>query len=222
MHVYVIEHIASGRVYVGKANNVAKRWAGHLSDARNGRGRYLASAIRKYGEAAFRIKNQFSFGSETDAFHAEMLAVRSLQSNLPGKGFNLDSGGLGGNVMTPETRAKMSLSGTRRASTPEAKASVSAVHKGKKKTPEAIAKTAAANRGRKNTQESLDNMSRAQKGRVLSTAHKEAIASGNRGRVVSEDVRQKISNALKGRPRTLEDRAKMVAGHAARTERQAA
>lgn len=53
--IYSITHRASGRVYVGSAVNIQRRWQVHLNDLRRGdhRNSYLQNAFRKYGEAAF-------------------------------------------------------------------------------------------------------------------------------------------------------------------------
>lgn len=110
MNVYIIEHIPSGRVYVGKANDVKKRWHRHIRNSKEGRGSYIHAAIRKYGVDEFRIKNVFSFGSESDAYKAEEMCVRFLRADKKGIGFNITSGGLGGRSVSAATREKMSKS----------------------------------------------------------------------------------------------------------------
>ncbi|HZR43797.1 MAG TPA: GIY-YIG nuclease family protein [Ktedonobacteraceae bacterium] len=53
--IYVIRHLESGKVYVGSANNISKRWSRHRKDLRAGThsNKHLQAAWTKYGEEAF-------------------------------------------------------------------------------------------------------------------------------------------------------------------------
>lgn len=108
-YVYVITHRASRRHYVGKTNDPAARWRSHLYSARGQkrRGFLLASAMRKYGPAAFSFVVVEEHESEEDAYEAERFWVEFLRSDVRGCGFNLESGGLGGKRMSATTRAKL-------------------------------------------------------------------------------------------------------------------
>lgn len=55
--IYSIRHGESGRVYVGSASNISKRWSRHRAELRNGTHRniHLQAAWAKYGEAAFEF-----------------------------------------------------------------------------------------------------------------------------------------------------------------------
>ncbi len=188
MNVYVIEHISSGRVYVGKANSVERRWTGHLSNARRGKAGYFNNAIRKYGEKDFRIITILRFHSEEAAYAAEVQWIEMLQASVRGKGFNLDNGGRGGQKRSAQTIAKMSESAKRMSA--ETRARMSAAHKGKKLSPaqiallrgrkrsqDAVDKTAASNRGKKRSPEQRARMSAAAKCRRAAPARSEATKS---------------------------------------------
>jgi group I intron endonuclease len=53
--IYAIRHLESGKVYVGSACNISKRWHRHKKDLRLGihRNKHLQAAWTKYGEEAF-------------------------------------------------------------------------------------------------------------------------------------------------------------------------
>ncbi len=53
--IYAIRHIESGKVYVGSASNISKRWSRHRKDLRMGihKNKHLQAAWSKYGEEAF-------------------------------------------------------------------------------------------------------------------------------------------------------------------------
>jgi group I intron endonuclease len=53
--IYAIRHLESGKVYVGSASNISKRWHRHKKDLRLGvhRNKHLQAAWIKYGEEAF-------------------------------------------------------------------------------------------------------------------------------------------------------------------------
>src|SRR5690349_12758627 len=53
--IYAIRHLESGKVYVGSASNISKRWHRHKKDLRLGihRNKHLQAAWTKYGEEAF-------------------------------------------------------------------------------------------------------------------------------------------------------------------------
>ncbi len=181
-NVYVIQHVPSGRVYVGKANDVKKRWKWHLADARRGKSTYLCAAIRKYGAKSFALVDVFPFPSEEEAYVAEVAWVKHLQANVSGHGFNSDSGGMGGKTASGATRAKMSAAGKGRAKSPEHRAKISASHMGKtfsietihrmsvsrkgwRMSPETRAKMSASRTGKKHSAETIEKMVAARKNR---------------------------------------------------------
>ena len=56
--IYAIKNLVNGKLYVGSATNLRRRWATHLSFLRRGihHGVLLQRAWNKYGEAAFRLE----------------------------------------------------------------------------------------------------------------------------------------------------------------------
>lgn len=56
--IYVIEHSASGKQYIGSSKSIRSRWHGHRDLLRKGKhhSRYLQNAWKKYGEGAFEFR----------------------------------------------------------------------------------------------------------------------------------------------------------------------
>jgi group I intron endonuclease len=107
--IYVIEHVASKRRYVGQTiKPLLVRWQDHVSLAMRDGGSYIHHAICKYGPNAFRVR-VLEECSVADLHAREIHYIALLKSNVKGRGFNLSAGGDGGrNSITPETRAKIS------------------------------------------------------------------------------------------------------------------
>jgi len=55
--IYAIRNRRNGKVYIGSASNISKRWSRHRKDLREGlhRNRHLQAAFSCYGEAAFEF-----------------------------------------------------------------------------------------------------------------------------------------------------------------------
>lgn len=140
--VYMIEHSATGRRYVGKSVNVRRRLAAHF-EGRVRRG-FLAAAIRKHGRAAFTTTILERCTTEDEATAREVHWIREMGSRAP-DGFNLTDGGEGvtGHRWTEEARAAKSLATMGKVHSDETRAKMSAAHRARNATPEGAAKIAA-------------------------------------------------------------------------------
>lgn len=108
--VYMIEHTATGRKYVGKSVNVEVRLRAHFAPREGLRkGRHLYRAIAKYGRDAFTCSLLEECRDDATAIERERFWIRELNSRSPG-GFNLTEGGEGptGLRHSDATRAKLS------------------------------------------------------------------------------------------------------------------
>ena len=121
-YIYKIQHIASGKAYVGRTIDVERRWKEHT---RGSKSSYISCAIQKHGVDAF----DFETIDETDEDGVEELErwyIRLHDCVVP-RGYNLIDRGEGncghhqetrekisrahmGKVLTEETRARMSAS----------------------------------------------------------------------------------------------------------------
>ncbi len=175
--VYMLEHVATGRRYIGKSIDVERRVKAHLSLNEPNCVR-LHNAIAKHGAAAFTWNLLEECADDADAVEREVVWIRSLQTQSP-NGFNLTAGGEGssgmkrpginvGRALSAETRAKISAGNIGKTIGPETRARMSAAIRGRVParntrpvTPETRAKLSAAGRGRKHTAETLEKMRQA-------------------------------------------------------------
>jgi len=108
--IYAITHLRTGRVYVGSASNISKRWSAHRKALRLGRhlNPHLQLAWTKYGECAF----SFSIIEVTDNLTArEQFWIDELQAVA--EGFNIcpiarSSRGVKRGPMRAETKERIS------------------------------------------------------------------------------------------------------------------
>ncbi len=111
-YIYLIQHLDSGRKYVGKTvNTPAYRWSAHKSLAKTPNPKWaLHRAIKKYGSDrfSFQVISEVNL-SEECAYILEIKAITEHKSLAP-KGYNLSVGGRGGAAgISESTRRKMSL-----------------------------------------------------------------------------------------------------------------
>lgn len=112
--VYLIEHVASGRVYVGSAANPSKRWSRHRSELVRGihRNKHLQAAWTLYGAEGFRWR-VLAVIEPSMRIWLEQRAIDALEATNPERGFNkaaiagVSYGGTG-HTWTPEQRAYLS------------------------------------------------------------------------------------------------------------------
>src|ERR1700677_944601 len=84
--IYVIEHIASGKTYVGRSCNVDTRIKAHFRwpNPDNAIGR----AIMEHGESAFVVRKVDHANSTIESALRERLFIHLLESNVPRFGYN--------------------------------------------------------------------------------------------------------------------------------------
>ena len=89
--VYCLTCKVNGKCYIGITNDFRRRWIRHQRDI------YLIGrAIRKYGKDNFRIAILYSRLSLSVAHRLERCVIKNANSIAP-NGYNVASGGLGGN-----------------------------------------------------------------------------------------------------------------------------
>lgn len=109
--IYMIEHIESGRRYIGRSVDIEMRWHQHRSDAKNRRtNNPVHNAIRKYGAKAFNWKILVTAPARLQARLEEQFILD--WGTLKPNGYNL-GGTEGGfpsrdliNTMDPDERAR--------------------------------------------------------------------------------------------------------------------
>jgi len=211
--VYLIKNLVNGKVYVGKTNHMSHRWAQHVSASKRSHHHMLiVRAMRKHGIDNFVVEVLEEFDTEDDALCAERRWIKHYSSTDLTRGYNLDSGGLGGKSLSSETKEKLSKVMKGRKKSPEAVAKVAAALRGRKLSPETRAKMSQAKKGKKRDPEVGRKVSEALKGKPLSEETKAKMAAARVGRKLSPEHVEKVAAANRGRKRTPETLARISRG----------
>lgn len=107
--IYCIKNLVNQKKYIGLSNNIARRKREHLYTLRNGKheNKHLQYAWDKYGEEnfSFYIIEECSVDMLDER---EKYYIAKYQSNNDMYGYNIESGGHEGQVVSEETRKKLS------------------------------------------------------------------------------------------------------------------
>lgn len=228
--IYAITHIASGRVYVGSAIRIAKRWRNHRHELDRGihHTRRLQAAWIKFGAKAFTFSVLEVVPHKADLLIREQWWIDELNTVYADAGFN--SCPVGGSRLgtkhSDETRAKlraawqtrpkaaviaMGLSSRGRVLTPEHVEKMRAA--ALKMSHETKARITAATMGHSVSQATRAKLSKANKGQVISAAQRAMISAFHKGKVLSPETRAKMSTSRMGHAVSPETRAKLSAAN---------
>lgn len=179
--IYQIRNTANGKVYVGSAASLRRRWYEHRSHLQRGAhdNRYLQHAWNKHGAEAFAFEPLFICDKSMLLFY-EQRALDTLTSDY---NLTLTAGSSLGVKHTPETCARMS----------EAR-------RGVKQSLETVTRRAASLRGQKRTEETKAQLRELAIGRACSEETKAKLRAVNLGKKLPADTRAKISASNKGKP----------------------
>lgn len=113
--VYKITNLINNKIYIGKANNIKKRFNAHKTAARRQDPNDFSKihrAMNKYGEDNFFIEELGEYSTETEALQAEINFIKNLNSQDDSVGYNITLGGEGasGFKHSDESKEKMSNS----------------------------------------------------------------------------------------------------------------
>ena len=183
--VYKITNTANGKIYLGQAVDIQKRFKHHKSRLSNNKhqNKHLQRAYNQYGASAFTFE-PILYCDESLLNEYEVDLIFLSESYKPEIGYNKTMGGEGGQP------------------TEEVKAKISAATKGKKKKPlteEHRAKISAANKGKVLSEETRANISTANKGKVFSEETRAKISATLKDRIITEETKAKMSAAHKKR-----------------------
>jgi group I intron endonuclease len=202
--IYCIEHIATGKKYVGSAHNLHRRFKTHLSKLRGNKHHSykLQEAWNEYGEGAFKIVVMERHPID-GLLEREQQVIDEL--DVVRNGYNVamfSEAPHKGKKHSEETKAKMRAS-----------------HKARKPISEETRqrlREAAIERekmkketGYQVSEETRARLSASGKGRKVSAEHIEKLRSLFTGKPLAEETKRKLSEALKGRKATEETRRKL-------------
>lgn len=92
--VYCVRCKVDGRVYVGVARDLAKRWGVHVSNAKRGSSLPLHRAMREHGLDAFEVTVLERADTRSEAEVAETTWILKLRANEPPTGYNRNVTGI--------------------------------------------------------------------------------------------------------------------------------
>ena len=96
MIIYRHTNLVNGNVYIGQSiRNAAVRWEECVSDAKNGCVTRIASAIRKYGEIAFKTDILYAAKTQRELDMMEIFFIILHQSHIYGYNVTLGQGHAG-------------------------------------------------------------------------------------------------------------------------------
>lgn len=188
VHIYQITNTVNGKIYVGKTNNLNRRWYEHRrAGTRGGNCKYLNRAFNKHGNDAFEIQVLDYTESDREASELEKLYIGLFQANNSAKGYNLTKGGEGVAGLRWSQEARLKLSASQR---------------GKAPSIQCLTKAWAVNTGKTCAQETRQRISESQKNkprlyarcpRTLEWKRKIAEAqSGHKARAYRHDVADRL------------------------------
>lgn len=201
--VYKITCTANGKIYIGSANNLRRRWYEHRHDLkrRKHRNAHLQRAWDQYGESSFKfeIVELVMPWSLIDRENHWLEMLRPFDHTI---GFNIGKraeSGMSGRHHSPETRAKISAINAGRKLPPEQVENSALAHKGGKRSPETREKISAAAKLRNQSPGYFEKMSQSHKGQIPSLAAREATSRLRKGIPLSDETRARMSEAQKKR-----------------------
>lgn len=166
--IYQIRCLANGKIYIGSAVNIKKRWKLHLYDLANDRhhSSRLQRSWNKYKADQFVFEILEIIADKADLVRTEQRWLDHIRPFDKTIGYNISptAGSPLGVKHTPETLAKLSAIRKGKSPSIEQRTKISIANKGKIVSPETRAKTSAALKGHPVSPETRAKLSLASKG----------------------------------------------------------
>ena len=209
MGVYMIKCLINGKVYIGKSNDVKRRWREHKSRLKrnNHENEKLQYDWNKYGEDNFEFKLIENYDNEEFGIELEKKYINEYKSCDLNFGYNmtLGKGENRGEIPTEETKKK--LKGHEVSEETKKKISESNIGNknalGYKHTEESKKKISESHKGKRLSEEHKKHLSESRKGKTLTEKHKKKISMSNKGKntgkIRTEEHKKKISESRKGK-----------------------
>ena len=210
--IYQIRNTCNGKVYVGSAIRLTRRWTDHKKELNKNKHHSprLQHAWNKYGKESFVFEVLEFVPDPASLIPREQQWLDLLKCADDRFGYNILSvaGSALGHKHTEEAKRKMSLGhkglvphNKGKKLSEETKQKISAFHKGKrwhlgkKHSKEVVERRAERLRGRKASAETRRKMSEQRKGWKYSEEHNRRQSESQRGQKRSDETRRKMREA---------------------------
>lgn len=204
--IYKIENLVNGKIYIGSATYLPKRWSTHKCMLKQGvhSNAHLQRAWTKYGEKAFRFCVVERVKVAKQLIAREQYWLDKLESYDPDKGYNIRrvaQSNLGIKTGPRTEAAKQQMSESSKGQIPwntGKKRTVAC----RKKIGDSLRKRAedgipGAFTGKNHTVKSRKQMSEAHTGKECTATHRENVSKALTGRIFTEEHCRNLSIARK-------------------------
>lgn len=216
--IYCIRNTETGRVYVGSAKNILRRWNAHRTALNTNKhySKMLQAAWNKFGAQGFTFEILELVSEFPNLIAREQHWMDLLGAHWRHGGYNSQpiAGSNLGTKASAETKAKIKASWLNRGPvTAETRAKMSASLTGIKRSAEtrALMSVVGLARNYKLSDVQKARVSAVHKGKTISDAQKEAVSRAQKGKPKSRDAVAKQRAAMLGREFTLQHRANISA-----------
>lgn len=214
--IYKIVNTVNGKMYVGSAADMDKRWKNHVKELNWGKhhSKKLQNAWLKYGSDVFEFSVICPVENPDRLLSFEQFWIEALETVRLGYNISPTAGSPRGVKHTEEARKNMSDAHKGYKLSPERIAAwIEAMKPHRTKSAETIAKMVKANTGKKRTGQALENVRaatiKAHKGRTHSPEEIELRASKLRGRTHTDQARANMSAGQTGLAKSPETKQKL-------------
>lgn len=201
--IYVITNAKSGKVYIGQAQDIYKRWGEHKRALKRGDhgNKYLQRAWNKHGIKAFKFQilerclaDQLD---EREQHYLNIYMPRGICYNIAP-----EAGTTRGKPCSEETKRKISIANSGRVTSPETKQKISDALKGRPLNDNqhhAIVKSNATRNISDTVKKHIATFGKAKKGVKHTPEHAQKISESLMGHKHSDETKKKLSESAKKR-----------------------
>lgn len=200
--IYQIKNLVNGKVYIGSAIDIKKRWALHEFQLKNNihHSKYLQNSWNKHGEEFFVFEVIELIRNEEELLSREQYWMDFSQCYVSDNGYNVISkaGSHLGVKRSEESKLKMSIAQKNKVMPESAKKKLSEINKGKTLSEETKNKISEKLTGKKHSEETKKKMSEAKTGIVYSDERNAKLSVSLTGKKRPQEVKDKISKSTRG------------------------